>query len=148
MPFGSRQRVPETPVCQRYSLLGYARLHLHLSSRNTRWSHCPANVIQHPDPGRINTRINFRGYHVVHQYLPGDREMDYRLRFHHRLIVHLRAFPSGNRLEHSPTRMGHPCFPRRFHGCYYERTRGRGHAPQSIPPLRGHPKPSVEYTRR
>ena len=26
----------------------------------------------------------------------------------HRLIVHLRTFPSRDRLEHSPTRMGHP----------------------------------------
>ena len=74
--------------------------------------------------------------------------MDYRLRFHHRFIVHLRAFPGGNRLEHSSTRVGYPRFSRWFHGRYHERARGRGDAPQSISPFRGHPKPPMEYTGR
>ncbi len=115
-------------------------------SRNTRWSHCPANVIQHPDPGRINTRIDFRGYHVVHEYLPGDREMDHCFCFHHRLIVHLRTLPRGIDWNTALPAWVTPCFSRRFHGRYHERTRGRGHAPQSIPSLGSDPKPSMEYT--
>ena len=62
------------------------------------------------------------------------------------LIVHLRTLPRGDRLEYSLARMGYPRFSRRLHGRYHERTRGRGHAPQSIPSLGSHPKPSMEYT--
>ena len=122
MPFGSRQRVPETPGMPKgFSTRLCSRLHLHLSSRNTRWSHCPANVIQHPDPGRINTVLIFvvimlftNTYRVIEKWIIAFVSI-IGLSFIYELsLVEIDwniALPAWVT----------PCFPRRFHGCYHER---------------------------